>query len=95
MQVTPLMWRSMDVCEVPFFSVLFSSTGCFCIASSGFFVSSWSLMCDIEPGIVIETQQWIDAINHPEWGQDQYQIYTVDSEPAVVFARYDFSTLGQ
>ncbi|KAI4123602.1 MAG: hypothetical protein LQ338_005194 [Usnochroma carphineum] len=45
--------------------------------------------------IVIETQQWIDAINHPEWGQDQYQIYTVDSEPAVVFARYDFSTLGQ
>ncbi|KAL8665886.1 MAG: hypothetical protein Q9168_007601, partial [Polycauliona sp. 1 TL-2023] len=33
--------------------------------------------------VVIETQQWIDGINHPEWGQDQYQIYTVDSEPAV------------
>ncbi|KAL8896714.1 MAG: hypothetical protein Q9207_007571 [Kuettlingeria erythrocarpa] len=45
--------------------------------------------------IVIETQQWIDGINHLEWGQDQYQIYTVDSEPAVVFARYDFSILGQ
>ncbi|KAL8726247.1 MAG: hypothetical protein Q9166_006835 [cf. Caloplaca sp. 2 TL-2023] len=44
--------------------------------------------------IVIETQQWIDGINHPEWGQDQYQIYTVDSEPAVVFARYDFSIIG-
>ncbi|KAL8833158.1 MAG: hypothetical protein Q9170_004460 [Blastenia crenularia] len=43
--------------------------------------------------IVIETQQWIDGINHPEWGQDQYQIYTVDSEPAVVYARYEFSTV--
>ncbi|KAL8925582.1 MAG: hypothetical protein Q9208_003474 [Pyrenodesmia sp. 3 TL-2023] len=45
--------------------------------------------------IVIEPQQWIDGINHPEWGQDQYQIYTVDSQPAVMFARYDFSILGQ
>ena len=44
--------------------------------------------------IVIETQQWIDGINNPQWGQDQYQIYTVDSEPAVVFAQYDFSILG-
>lgn len=44
-------------------------------------------------GIVIETQQWIDGVNHPEWGQDQYQIYSVDSEPAVVFAQYDFSIL--
>ncbi|KAI4092030.1 MAG: hypothetical protein LQ344_003685 [Seirophora lacunosa] len=41
--------------------------------------------------VVIETQQWIDGVNHPEWGQDEYQIYTVDSPPAVVFARYDFS----
>ncbi|KAL8989783.1 MAG: hypothetical protein Q9169_008282 [Polycauliona sp. 2 TL-2023] len=45
--------------------------------------------------VVIETQQWSDGINHPEWGQDEYQIYTVDSEPAVVFAQYDFSILGQ
>ncbi|MDI1487465.1 MAG: hypothetical protein OHK93_006735 [Ramalina farinacea] len=44
--------------------------------------------------IVIETQQWIDGINHPEWGQDQYQIYTVDSEPAVVFAQFDFSIMS-
>ncbi|KAI4183219.1 MAG: hypothetical protein L6R41_005516 [Letrouitia leprolyta] len=42
--------------------------------------------------IVIETQQWIDGVNHPEWGQDEYQIYTVDSDPAVVYARYEFST---
>ena len=41
--------------------------------------------------VVIETQQWIDGINNPQWGQDQYQIYAVDSEPAVVFAQYDFS----
>ena len=44
--------------------------------------------------VVIETQQWIDGINNPQWGQDQYQIYTVDSEPAVVFAQYDFSVIG-
>lgn len=42
--------------------------------------------------IVIETQQWIDGVNHPEWGQDEYQIYTMDSDPAVVYARYEFST---
>ena len=41
--------------------------------------------------VVIETQQWIDGINHPEWGQDQYQIYTVETGPAVVWAQYDFS----
>ena len=44
--------------------------------------------------VVIETQQWIDGINNPQWGQDQYQIYSVDSEPAVVFAQYDFSIIG-
>ena len=44
--------------------------------------------------VVIETQQWIDGINYPEWGQDQYQIYTVETEPAVVWAQYDFSILS-
>ncbi|MCJ1409018.1 hypothetical protein MMC19_003095 [Ptychographa xylographoides] len=44
--------------------------------------------------VVIETQQWIDGVNNPQWGQDQYQIYTVDSEPAVVFAQYDFSVVA-
>ena len=43
--------------------------------------------------IVIETQQWIDGINHPEWGQGQYQIYSVETGPAVVWARYDFSVV--
>ena len=44
--------------------------------------------------VVIETQQWIDGVNNPQWGQDQYQIYSGDSEPAVVFAQYDFSIIG-
>ena len=43
--------------------------------------------------VVIETQQWIDGINNPQWGQDEYQIYTSDSEPAIVYAQYDFSIL--
>lgn len=41
--------------------------------------------------VVIETQQWIDGVNHPEWGQGQYQIYGVETGPAVVWARYEFS----
>jgi aldose 1-epimerase len=42
--------------------------------------------------VVIETQQWIDGINYPQWGQNEYQIYTTVSEPAVNLATYDFST---
>ena len=41
--------------------------------------------------IVFETQQWIDGINYPEWGQSQYQIYGPDTGPAVNYATYDFS----
>ena len=44
--------------------------------------------------VVIETQQWIDGVNHPEWGQDQYQIYSVETGPAVVWAQYDFSIIS-
>jgi len=44
--------------------------------------------------LVIETQQWIDGINNPQWGQDQYQIYTPTTLPAVNYARYDFSIVG-
>ena len=44
--------------------------------------------------IVIETQQWIDGINNPQWGQDQYQIYRVTEEPAVNLATYDFSVVA-
>lgn len=43
--------------------------------------------------IVIEPQQWIDGINNPQWGQQSFQIYSVDTEPAVNFAEYEFSIL--
>ncbi|KAI9793362.1 MAG: hypothetical protein M1816_000254 [Peltula sp. TS41687] len=44
--------------------------------------------------IAIEPQQWTDGINHPEWGQQQYQIYSPSTGPAVLYARYDFSIVG-
>ena len=41
---------------------------------------------------VIETQAWIDGINHPEWGVDKYEIFSPLTGPAINFATYDFST---
>ncbi|KAF2765654.1 galactose mutarotase-like protein [Teratosphaeria nubilosa] len=43
--------------------------------------------------IVIETQDWIDGINNPQWGRDQWQIFTPTTEPAVNYAKYDFSVV--
>lgn len=40
--------------------------------------------------LVIETQQWIDGINQPEWGQYDQQVYGVDTMPAVNLAMYTF-----
>lgn len=42
--------------------------------------------------IVIETQDWIDGVNHPEWGRDKWQIFSAETGPAVNYATYDFST---
>jgi aldose 1-epimerase len=42
--------------------------------------------------IVIETQDWIDGINYPEWGRNDWQIFSSDTTPAVNYATYDFST---
>jgi aldose 1-epimerase len=42
--------------------------------------------------LVIETQGWIDGVNHPEWGNSEYWIYSPQSGPAVNYATYDFST---
>lgn len=42
--------------------------------------------------LVIETQAWIDAVNHPEWGIDDYVIFSPTTGPAVNYATYDFST---
>jgi aldose 1-epimerase len=44
--------------------------------------------------LVIETQDWIDGINNPQWGRQNYQIFTPDSPPAVNWAQYTFSTVG-
>lgn len=40
--------------------------------------------------VAIETQGWIDGINHPEWGQLDYQIYSNSTEPAVMWTKYEF-----
>lgn len=45
--------------------------------------------------IVIETQDWIDGINYPEWGRNQYQIFSTTTEPAVNYARFKFSTSAE
>lgn len=42
--------------------------------------------------IVIETQAWIDGVNHPEWGVGNYEIFSPTTGPAVNYATYDFST---
>lgn len=42
--------------------------------------------------IVIETQDWIDGIHHPEWGRNDWQIFSAETGPAVNYATYDFST---
>jgi len=41
--------------------------------------------------IVMEVQDWIDAINHPEWHRNDRQIFGPESSPYVLEARYDFS----
>ena len=49
---------------------------------------------DLHGCIVIEPQGWIDGINNPQFGQDQYQIFSPTTEPAVDYATYDFSIIG-
>jgi aldose 1-epimerase len=43
--------------------------------------------------VVVETQGWIDGVNHPEWGNGQYWIYSPETGPAVNHATYDFSII--
>lgn len=42
--------------------------------------------------IVIETQAYIDAINYPQWGVQNYEIFSPETGPAVNYQIYDFST---
>ncbi|RMZ90078.1 hypothetical protein DV736_g2699, partial [Chaetothyriales sp. CBS 134916] len=40
----------------------------------------------------IEPQVWIDGINNPQWGVNQYEIFSPDTGPAISYSTYDFST---
>lgn len=50
---------------------------------------------DLHGCIVVEPQGWVDAINWPQWGQEEYQVYGVDTLPAVNFAAYEFSAVAK
>lgn len=41
--------------------------------------------------VVMEVEDWIDAINQPEWGRNSKQIYEPGGDPYVLQARYEFS----
>ncbi|KAI8634345.1 aldose-1-epimerase [Xylariaceae sp. FL1651] len=41
--------------------------------------------------LVMEVEDWIDAINHPEWGRESKQIYGPGGDPYVLQASYVFS----
>jgi aldose 1-epimerase len=42
---------------------------------------------------VIETEDWIDGINNPEWGRVPYQVFGPDDGPVVNWATYQFGTI--
>lgn len=41
---------------------------------------------------VIETEDWIDGINQPQWGRTPYQVFGPEDGPAVNWATYQFGT---
>ena len=41
--------------------------------------------------VVMEVEDWIDAINHPEWQREKKQIFGPGDEPYVLEAKYVFS----
>jgi len=41
--------------------------------------------------IVMEVEDWIDAINQPEWGRDKKQVWGPGDGPYTLNARYTFS----
>ncbi|KXT08322.1 hypothetical protein AC579_930 [Pseudocercospora musae] len=44
--------------------------------------------------IVIETQDWVGGINYPQWGRDEFQIFSPTTEPAVNYAKFKFSVIN-
>ena len=53
-------------------------------ASSGFVKSNGC--------VAVEPQDWIDGINHPEWGRTDKQIFGPDTKPYESWISYKFST---
>jgi aldose 1-epimerase len=43
--------------------------------------------------MVIETQDWIDGINNPQWDRTQYQIASASTPPIVNMAKFTFSVV--
>lgn len=41
--------------------------------------------------VVLEVEDWIDAINQPEWQRSRKQIYEPGGDPYVLQASYRFS----
>lgn len=41
--------------------------------------------------VVLEVEDWIDAINHPEWQRSSKQIFEPGGDPYVLQASYRFS----
>ena len=41
--------------------------------------------------VVLEVQDWIDGINHPEWEREKRQIFGPADDPYVLQATYEFS----
>lgn len=44
--------------------------------------------------VVLEVQDWIDGINHPEWGREDKQIFRPGGDPYVLRAAYVFGVEG-
>ena len=44
--------------------------------------------------VAIETQGWIDGVNHPEWGQQDYQVFDNETGPAVMWTKYVFGLVA-
>ncbi len=40
--------------------------------------------------VAIETQGWIDGVNHAEWAQQAHQVFDNETGPAVMWTRYVF-----
>jgi len=41
--------------------------------------------------VVLEVQDYIDAINHPEWGREKKQVFGPEDDPFTLQASYRFS----